>query len=67
MRDERSVRDRDPSRPGSAALAVGQAGDLADAVGPLLEGSTDALRPVRTAGLAQARVPEGRDLSGRAS
>ncbi len=56
-------------------LAVVRVGDLADAVAHLLAGRTDALRPVRIAGLAHARVPEparvpvrgSADVSGRAS
>lgn len=49
-----------------AGLAVERTGDLADAVGHLLAGRTDALRPVRIAGFAHARVPEPADVSGRA-
>lgn len=41
----------------SAGLDVVRAGDLADVVGPELAGRADALRPVRIAGLAHARVP----------
>lgn len=48
-----------------AGLAVVHAGDLADAVAPLLAGRTDALRPVRIAGLAHARVPAPSALGGR--
>jgi methyltransferase (TIGR00027 family) len=40
-----------------AGLAVEQAVDLADAVAPLLRDRTDALRPVRIAGVVHARVP----------
>jgi methyltransferase (TIGR00027 family) len=50
-----------------AGLAVASVGDPADAVGHLLAGRTDALRPVRIAGLAHARVPAASDVSGRAS
>lgn len=53
-----------------AGLAVAGAQDLADAVGPLLADRRDALRPVRIAGLAHARVPAPADIprvSGRAS
>lgn len=48
-------------------LAVAQVGDLADAVGHLLVGRADALRPVRIAGIAHARVPEPAQVSVRAS
>lgn len=50
-----------------AGLDVVRAGDLTDAVGHLLAGRTDALRPVRIAGVAHARVPAGRDVTGWAS
>lgn len=50
-----------------AGLAAVAAVDLADAVGPLLAGRTDALRPVRIAGIAHARVPEPAEVSVRAS
>lgn len=47
-----------------AGLDVVGAEDLADAVAALLAERADALRPVRIAGLAHARVPEPTDVNG---
>ncbi len=46
-----------------AGLDVVHIGDLVDAVAPLLTGRADALRPVRIAGVAHARVPAATEVS----